>query len=61
MIRPQTVEMHGAALPQVQDLAFPCTELQTVPVVPIFQLVEVPLNGSTHICSISPSYGLQTC
>lgn len=45
LFSPKTIQEHGVFLPQVQDLAFPCTELHSVPDVPFLQLLEIPLNN----------------
>lgn len=47
--------MPGIVPPQVQYFIFPHVELRKVPVSPFFQLVRVPLDGSTTLCCISLS------
>ena len=45
----QPLLMYGVIPPQVQDFAFPFVEINRIPVDPVLQLIEVPLNGSTTI------------
>lgn len=48
LVNPKTIQEYGVFLPQVQDLAFPYTELHRVPGAPFLQLLEIPLNNK-HI------------
>lgn len=53
--QPQCVLVDGVIPPQVQDFTFSLVELHRITLCPFLQPVEVPLNGSVAISSISHS------